>query len=135
MVLIFSGSTNLLSSSHTSRFIGPFLRWLKPGISEEALARVQTVIRKGGHLTEYAILGALLWRACRKPVRNDPRGWNWNHAGAALIIAAVYSASDEIHQAFVPSREARVTDSLIDTLGASIGLFLIWRWGRWRKRW
>ena len=135
MVLIFSGSGNLLSSQHTSRFIAPFLRWLKPGISEEAIARVQTVIRKGGHLTEYAILSFLLWRGCRKPVKNDPRRWDWRHAGMALVLAATYSASDEIHQAFVPSREARVTDVLIDTVGATIGLVAVWLWGRWRGRW
>jgi VanZ family protein len=135
MILIFSGSTNLLSSSHTSRFIGPFLRWLKPDISEEAIARVQTVVRKGGHLTEYAVLGFLFWRGCRKPMRNDRRGWDWRHAGAAFALAAAYSASDEIHQAFVPSREARVTDVLIDVVGASLGLFAVWFWGRWRGRW
>jgi VanZ family protein len=135
MVVIFSGSTDMMSSGRTSRFIRPFFRWLNPNISEEALDQIQYVIRKGGHLTEYALLGFLLWRACRKPVRKDPRGWTWRDAVTAFCLAAAYSASDEIHQAFVPSREAHLTDVFIDMAGASIGLLAVWLWGRWRGRW
>ena len=96
---------------------------------------MQFVIRKGGHLTEYALLGVLLWRARRKPVKNDPRGWTWRDAAAAFSLATIYSGSDEIHQAFVPSREAHFTDVLIDMVGASIGLLAVWLWGHWRGRW
>ena len=135
MCLIFSGSGDVLSANRTSRFIGPFLRWLKPGISDEAVRRVQTVVRKGGHLSEYAVLAILFWRAWRKPVRNDPRPWNWKHAVIAIGLAAAYSATDEIHQAFVPSRQAQVTDVLIDTTGAIAGIFILWLFGRWRKKW
>jgi VanZ family protein len=135
MIVIYSGSTEVMSARRTSRFIVPFLRWIKPDISDYAIGRVQYSIRKVGHLSEYALLGILLWRACRQPIRNDPRGWNWRHAAAAWILAAVYSATDEVHQAFVPSREAHFTDVLIDMAGASIGLLLVWWWGRWRGRW
>jgi hypothetical protein len=36
--LIFVGSTDLMSAEQTSRFLVPFLRWLKPEISAQALA-------------------------------------------------------------------------------------------------
>src|ERR1700745_3342736 len=65
MVLIFLGSTDVLSAEHTSRFLVPFLRWLDPPISLAALAEIQFGIRKLGHFTEYAILAALLCRALR----------------------------------------------------------------------
>src|SRR5260370_32491122 len=65
MTLMFLGSTDLLSAEHTSRFLVPFLRWLDPQISLAALAAIQLGIRKLGHLTEYAILAMLLWRAFR----------------------------------------------------------------------
>ena len=135
MIVICSASTDVMSSQHTSRIIGPILRWIFPGISEEAVSRVQLLVRKCGHLTEYAILASLLWRAWRKPVRNDPRPWRWSEAGAALAIATLYSASDEIHQMFVPSRQAQFTDVLIDTAGAILGLLAVWAFGRWRKIW
>ncbi len=61
--VIFFGSTDLMSAEHTSRFIVPFLRWLKSDISIETLASIHFVIRKCAHLSEYAILALLLLRA------------------------------------------------------------------------
>ena len=135
MVVIFSGSTDVMSSGRTSRFIGPFLRWLKPDISEQVIGQIQHAIRKAAHLTEYALLGFLLWRACRKPVKDDPRPWSWKHAIIAWSLATAYSATDEIHQAFVPSRQAQVGDVLIDMTGAGLGLLAVALWGRWRGKW
>src|ERR1700756_3440696 len=65
MALIFIGSTDVLSAEHTSRFLVPFLRWIDPHISWAALNEIQFAIRKLGHLTEYAILAAFLWRGLR----------------------------------------------------------------------
>ena len=33
--VIFVGSTNVMSAEHTSRYIVPFLLWLKPGMSPQ----------------------------------------------------------------------------------------------------
>ncbi len=66
MVFIFIGSTDLMSAEHTSRFIGPFLRWFAPDITDATIASIQLVVRKCAHLTEYAILSALLLRALRQ---------------------------------------------------------------------
>ena len=63
LCFIFIGSTDLMSAEQTSRIILPFLRWLNPDISMETIAQVQFVVRKCAHLTEYAILAMLLWRA------------------------------------------------------------------------
>jgi VanZ family protein len=135
MTLIFSGSTDVLSAGHTSRFIGPLLKWFKPDVSEETLARVQLVVRKGGHVTEYAVLAWLLWRAWRNSVRINPGPWCWTDAGAALGFAAAYACTDEIHQSFVPTRQGQFSDVLIDSCGAAIGLIIVWAIGRWRKIW
>ncbi len=54
-----------MSAEQTSRFLVPFLRWLKPDISTGALAQVHFFGRKLGHISEYAILAILLWRALR----------------------------------------------------------------------
>src|SRR5205085_6429061 len=69
MAVIFLGSTDMLSAAHTSGFLVPFLRWLDPQISLAALNAIQFGIRKLAHLTEYAILAALLWRALRGGTR------------------------------------------------------------------
>jgi hypothetical protein len=65
MLLIFAGSSDVLSAEHTSRFIVPFLLWLNPSMSYQTIAAIHMFIRKTGHVTEYAILAALLWRALR----------------------------------------------------------------------
>jgi VanZ family protein len=135
MGLIFGASTDLMSSRRTSRIIGPLLRWLNPNVSDETICAVQTVMRKGGHVGEYSVLAALLWRARRKPFANDPRPWSWGEAARVVFYSGLYAASDEFHQWFIPSRGASVWDALLDTLGAAGGLWLLWRLGRWRRLW
>jgi VanZ family protein len=74
------------------------------------------LLRKAAHLTEYAILGALLVRALGRP---------W----LAILLGAVYAASDEIHQHFVRGRHAAWYDVVIDTVGVTIGV-VVWRRSR-----
>ncbi len=128
--LIFIGSGDVLSGSHTSILLRP-LRWLFPGASPETLAFVHLLIRKAGHLTEYAILAILTARALRTSSRAFLRTrWFW----LSLIVVVVYSLSDEFHQLFVPSRGASIHDSMIDTVGGLIGLLLAWLWQRRAKK-
>jgi len=104
----------------------PLIRWLFPHISPVTVQQIHHAFRKTCHLTEYAILAWLFWRAIRKPVKNDPRPWNWTEAGLALAIVFAYAASDELHQVFVPNRTALASDVLIDTSGGAIALLLLW---------
>jgi VanZ family protein len=135
MALIFSASSDAMSAQRTSRIIGPLLRWLKPDISDQTVYRVQYAVRKTAHMVEYAILALLLWRARRKPIPHDTRPWRWREALIAFGFATLYSATDEFHQAWVPTRQARVGDVLLDAAGAALGLVLLWGVGRWRRRW
>src|SRR5256714_8122401 len=118
MIFIFIGSTDLLSAAHTSRFIGPFLRWFAPDVSDAAIASIQLVVRKCAHLTEYAILTALLCRALRQHRQRV--------FGIAFILAAIYAALDEFHQSLVASRTGSPWDVAIDCIGALAGLLLYW---------
>ena len=133
MGLIFAGSTDVFSSQRTSRIIGPLLRWLNPNVSDETIHAAQAAVRKGSHVAEYSVLAVLLWRARRKPMKNDPRPWSWREAALANCFSGVYAATDEFHQWFVPSRGASVGDILLDTLGATAGILLLWRLRRRRQ--
>lgn len=125
---IFIGSTDVLSAEQTSRFLVPFLRWLKPDISADALLRIHFLTRKLGHIAEYAMLATLLWRALR--------GGTKLHARtsvlflAAWFACAIFAATDEFHQSFVPSRTAALGDVFIDICGALVGLAICVRWSR-----
>ena len=123
-VLIYVCSTDLLSAAHTSRFLFPFLRWLNPNISLATVETVQLVVRKMGHLTEYAILAALLWRALRTGTNLHPRMLVLSIA--VLLPSAIFAVSDEFHQSFVASRTASPIDVAIDICGAVIGLMICW---------
>jgi VanZ family protein len=72
------------------------------------------VLRKLAHLVEYAILGALLYRAiAREPL--------------AVAAGSAYAVTDEIHHAFVPGRAGSPLDWLIDTVGVIAGVLLLSR--------
>jgi VanZ family protein len=75
------------------------------------------VLRKLAHLAEYAILGALAYRA----IRREP---------AAVALASAYAATDEVHQAFVAGRQGSAVDWLVDTVGVTIGVVLYSRFAR-----
>ena len=135
MSAIFFGSSDSKSYTHSSHLIEPFLHWLFPHMTQAHVEAIHHVIRKCAHLTEYAVLAILLWRAVRKPVRRDPRPWSWREASIAVLIVFLYASTDEFHQIFVPSRTALVSDVFIDTSGAVAGMILLWAVGRWRKWW
>ena len=74
-------------------------------------------VRKCAHMTEYAILGFFLVGA-----RYDGREKCRRVVGRSLGIAALYAATDEIHQYFVPGRACMFTDVCIDSVGALLGV-------------
>ncbi len=138
MALIFSASSDQGSFKHSSRIVGPFLHWLFPTISDGAVHLAVIIVRKCAHLTEFAVLSLLIWRAFSKPQRNDLRPWQWSVAGKTILLVLLYAASDEFHQLFVPSREGSVRDVVIDTTGGVCGLLLLWAVGKalgwWRAK-
>ena len=120
--VIFIGSTNVMSAEQTSRFLVPFLLWLKPGMSARTIWIILVVMRKCAHVGEYAVLAVLLWRALR---------WGTTLAigmaascAIALLGCALFGASDEFHQTFVKSRTPSIGDVFLDTEGACLGLLI-----------
>jgi VanZ family protein len=76
-------------------------------------------LRKLAHLTVFAVLTVLLYRAFRLHVARPTYAWL-----LAVFVAAVYACSDEWHQTFVPGREGTVRDIVIDTLGV-VGVWVL----------
>lgn len=132
MTLIFGASTSLGRPENTSRIIVPFLLWLNPHMSWETIEKIHGVIRKTAHFVEYSLLGLLLWRLIHlDPALAPCRSREFL---TALAAAALYAASDEFHQRFVPGREASVRDVLLDSCGAGCGLAVIWAMRRLRPK-
>ena len=102
------------------------------------------LVRKGAHMTEYAVLGVLYSGTCAcrfgVPYRNciqkeaadmkragekpDKKAEVWTDRKillAAWSMAVCYAATDELHQWFVPGRSCEVRDVCVDGAGALIG--------------
>jgi VanZ family protein len=133
MGVIFSASTDLGRMENSSRLIGPIVRFFFPDIGDAPFAAVVFAVRKCGHLTEYAILAGLLWRALGKPVRNDLRPGQWRTAALAVALAGIYAVTDEVHQSFNPHRMGQWQDVVLDIFGASAGVATIWFVRKCRK--
>jgi VanZ family protein len=127
IAVIFTASTDVFSAQHTGSVIESIIASIiGHPLPSDQFEPLHFAIRKLAHLAEYAILGALAFRALR---RND-RGWSMRWAMTAIAIAAVVAATDEFHQSFVPSRGASPVDVGIDTVGAAIAQLMI----HWRVR-
>ena len=77
------------------------------------------IIRKMAHITEYLILGILLFN-----VLKDYNIINTKLVIITIIFCFTYAISDEVHQLFIQSRSGKFSDVLIDTIGSSIGSFI-----------
>lgn len=132
MLLIFLASGSSASFSKSRHYLEPIIRWFVPDITEQGIRGVIAVVRKSAHVGEYAVLSFLVWRALRKPHRNDQRPWTWKEPAVVLLGAALYAITDEWHQSFVPNRQGAVADVFIDLSGAALAM--VWVWLAHRRR-
>jgi VanZ family protein len=121
-VLISTFSTHYFSSAETSKLLIPFLHWIFPAASLHTLNRMHTAIRKLAHVTEFGVFSIAVFHG----VRGERYGWRPKWALITLIIAVSYAGLDEWHQSFVPMRDARFRDVLIDSTGALLAQVLVW---------
>jgi VanZ family protein len=121
-ILISLFSTHYYSAEQTGRFIVPILRWLFPSASRHALRVMHFGIRKAAHVTEFGFFSVAVFHG----IRADRHGWRLNWAIITFFIAVSYAGLDEWHQSFVPLRDARFRDVLIDAFGAALAQVLVW---------
>jgi VanZ family protein len=69
------------------------------------------------HAVEYGILSLLCYRAFRRAAGPAVAR---QAVMLAILTASAYGLTDEVHQAFVPLREASWQDWLADTIGATV---------------
>ena len=73
------------------------------------------------HCAAYGIMGILFYRAYQTlRIKNNIQMLML----LSVVSASLYGISDEIHQSFVPFREAEVADVIADMLGAASGVLL-----------
>ncbi len=72
------------------------------------------IIFKSIHIIEYGVL-FLLWRFALYKNKNSIK--------IAVLIAVLYGVTDELHQTMVATREGKIRDIFID----SLGVFIFWK--------
>ena len=107
------------------------VRFLLPKISPQEVVFINALIRKAAHVTEYFVLGLLLFRMFRG---SSVSSWKWRWSFFAVIAVTLWAASDEFHQSFVSSRTASAVDVAIDTAGGVLAQFVAVLWHRGRKK-
>lgn len=130
MAFIFSMSaknstqSSSISGGFTYKILSMFFaqfRSIDKTTQDSIVEGLQFVVRKGAHFTAYAILGGLCFAYLRVL---DKFKLKINFI-IALVISALYAASDELHQYFVPGRSCEIRDVMIDSLGALTGITVV----------
>jgi VanZ family protein len=118
-------STGAFSAENTFGLMGPFIHALFPSATWHQIIVIHAIIRKLAHITEYAVLGLLLFRAFGHGVRQPRRSHVVFYSLVSIVVCA---ASDEGHQMFEVSRTASIIDVSIDVLGGilALGACLLW---------
>ncbi len=99
---------------------------MEPQMQRSFARSIDYGVRKTAHAGEYAVL-AILVMGTFYPYGGRRRMLLY------LCFCALYAASDELHQLFVPERSGQILDVFIDSAGALAGLaagFLVLRWRR-----
>jgi len=83
------------------------------------------------HIVEYFILALLMFRALNGGLRRKIRV---KSSTLVVCFSLLYAISDELHQSFVPGRNADPRDVLADFIGIAVGLIAIFAFQRWIKK-
>lgn len=121
--LMYFFSTDVFSADNTRNVFEKIFLWFSPHASKRAIRTFNFILRKSAHFTEYAALGALLFRAFRA---GDPVRWRFKWALQSFVFAAVWAILDEFHQTFTGKRGGSIWDSLLDSSGTLFMLVAIW---------
>jgi hypothetical protein len=111
---LFAGPESNMQSDAVVHVVRPVFEF--NGISDVTI--MSFVVRKSGHFLEYAVLGGLL-------ATTAERGEDPALVRAHWLPAAFVALADEALQLFVPGRTGKLSDSLLDCVGALVGFCLV----------
>lgn len=87
------------------------LRWIE---------KLHPIIRKFAHFGVYTVVGfSVMGFMCTYDMRNIFK------LLISFAVGVTYAVSDEVHQYFIPGRNASIVDVGIDSLGVLTGIFIL----------
>ena len=119
-VSIFSFSAEPASLSEVRTYkITEFVARAGNKLVDMDFGRLHYYIRKGAHFSEYMVLAFLMLLA----IRNNRRG-AIKQSMIIFLLCITIASFDEWTQRFSAGRSGNISDVLIDSLGALIGIFI-----------
>ena len=124
---IFYLSTSGFGPSFTKWLLMQILSLLHVTVLPQTFEFLHFCLRKLAHLTEYCIFSLLIYASF---LNAEDFEWRARLAVRSIVIAGLYSLTDEYHQSFVVSRTPSLIDCGIDTLGAGLAALMVFVWDR-----
>ena len=122
LIVFFIWDNSLQNGGNSDGFSLMFAEWLAP-IADKLgfygnIWALNRIVRKLAHLTEFTILGGVLYVVLRHYIEY---GTVVKTIGVGIVIASL----DEFIQLFSLGRSSQLSDVLIDTVGIIIGISVV----------
>ena len=127
--IIFIFSFSLQPGDVSGELSSGFGKWLMENVlfglkgwfeslSTDELEMLHTILRKCAHFSEFFVLGILMLQTIRQ--------WGFSRVMlTSLLVCMAVASVDETIQLFVEARSGQVSDVLLDSAGALVGITLI----------
>jgi VanZ family protein len=136
--LIAVESTEMMSGAHTGHMLGRLVAWLGHPLPEQAIERLNFVLRKCGHVVGYGLLCAswlLLLRGSywlrheyqlliRRGLQIERIWWRPVWGAVAVFATSFVASADEFHQMSLPGRTGAWHDIALDSCAAFAAMLL-----------
>lgn len=122
LIVFFIWDNSLQNGGTSDGFSLIFAKWIAPIANKLGfygnIWALNRIIRKLAHLTEFTILGGVLYVVLRRYIGY---GTVVKTIGVGIVIASL----DEFIQLFSLGRSSQLSDVLIDTVGIIIGISVV----------
>ena len=122
LIVFFIWDNSLQNGGNSDGFSLIFAEWLSP-IADKLgfygnIWALNRIIRKLAHLTEFTILGGVLYVVLRRYIE-------YGTVVKTIVVGIVIASLDEFIQLFSLGRSSQLSDVLIDTVGIIIGISVV----------
>ena len=122
LIVFFIWDNSLQNGGTSDGFSLIFAEWLAP-IADKLgfygnIWTLNRIVRKLAHLTEFTILGGVLYVVLRRYIE-------YGTVVKTIVVGIVIASLDEFIQLFSLGRSSQLFDVLIDTVGIIIGISVV----------
>ena len=122
LIVFFIWDNSLQNGGTSDGFSLIFAEWIAPIANKLGfygnIWALNRIIRKLAHLTEFTILGGVLYVVLRRYIE-------YGTVVKTIVVGIVIASLDEFIQLFSLGRSSQLFDVLIDTVGIIIGISVV----------